>query len=65
MKEHRNENMPMHYRNIDRHGIGNMQAEKVKIFDRLKFPVVLVFVTIGFIVLYIGMDFGIFKKVVI
>lgn len=44
--------MPMHYKNIDRHGLKFMESEKVKAFDRLKIPVPLVFFTFAIIFLY-------------
>ncbi|CAI2375136.1 unnamed protein product [Moneuplotes crassus] len=54
VKEHRSEFMPMHYRNIDRHGMSYMEKEKVKPFDRIKFPIVIFFTIVGFIVLVMG-----------
>ena len=54
MEAHRSKFMPMHYRNIDRHGIGNMESEKVKMFDRLKIPVPLVFFGLAIFILMYG-----------
>ena len=46
--------MPMHRRNVDRHGLAHLQAEKVKAFDRLKIPVPLVFFTAALFLISLG-----------
>jgi hypothetical protein len=47
--------MPVHFRNIDRHGMGNMKSEEAKAFDRVKVPILLVFF-LGFLGMgYFGM----------
>lgn len=58
----RNDSMPVHYKNIDRHGLKNLEAEKTKPLDRIKIPAPLIFFTVLGFILYIGKDIGLFHR---
>lgn len=46
MTPYRNDYMPISMRNLDRHGLKNLEKEKVKAFDRIKVPVPFIYLCI-------------------
>ena len=45
-------NVPMSIRNEDRHGLANLQHERVKAFDKLHIPPIIIFLLIGLPIVY-------------
>ena len=58
MTPYHNQYMPVSRKNIDRHGLKNLEVEKVKPLDRLQIPVVFLYFFVFVIISYMAVAYA-------